>query len=297
MIANDAWFVLIVAVTLVALAYLARLAFRLLWSTSPPDGTRSGRNPAQSIEFGGYYAGVLVIAGAVLAGVATVSADASGGRYLAVREGTAARVLLLGTLGVVLLALLGRLGLRLIIRARIHGAVAGENLAAGVVAGGAHLATALVIASVMSGDTSGGDAVTLLVFFATGMLTLWLFTSLFRFITRYDDAHEIADGNVAAALSYAGMMVAVALIVGHALQGDFVDYPTSFILYGKALAAVLFLYPVRQVVVQGILLDGGWHFRGGHLDDEIEHARNVGVSVVEAASYLATATLAIRVLG
>ena len=49
---------------------------------------------------------------------------------------------------------------------------------------------------------------------------------LFR-LTSYDDVQEILYVP-ALAMSYAGLMIAIGIIVGHAAKGDFVDYVSSF---------------------------------------------------------------------
>jgi len=61
--------------------------------------------------------------------------------------------------------------------------------------------------------------------------------------------------------------------------------------YATALVVAVALYPVRQLVVEGILLGCRPRLRGGELDRAIGQRRSVGVAAVEAAAYLATAWL------
>jgi len=51
------------------------------------------------------------------------------------------------------------------------------------------------------------------------------------------------------------------------------------------------LYPVRQLGVQTLMLRQRFVLRGGALDRLVAQERNVGVSAVEAVSYLAAAVL------
>jgi uncharacterized membrane protein YjfL (UPF0719 family) len=129
------------------------------------------------------------------------------------------------------------------------------------------------------------------VFFVLGQTTLHLFVVLFRFLTLYAEDQEIVGENVAAALSYAGAMVAIAMIVGHATEGTFAGWAASLRAYAVALASALLLYPVRQLVVQTLMLRQPFALRGGALDRLVAQERNVGVSAVEAVSYLAAAVL------
>jgi uncharacterized membrane protein YjfL (UPF0719 family) len=129
------------------------------------------------------------------------------------------------------------------------------------------------------------------VFFVIAQATLHLFLVLFRWMTLYAEDEEIIGENVAAALSYAGAMLAIAIIVGHAAEGDFEGWSASLQAYGLALLSALVLYPVRQLVVQTLLLRQPFALRGGGLDRLVAQERNVGVSAVEAVSYLAAAFL------
>jgi hypothetical protein len=61
--------------------------------------------------------------------------------------------------------------------------------------------------------------------------------------------------------------------------------------YGVALASSLVLYPVRQIAVQMVILRRPFTLRGGALDALVAQQRNVGVSAIEAVSYVAAAVL------
>ena len=104
----------------------------------------------------------------------------------------------------------------------------------------------------------------------------------------------ILGGNVAAALSYAGLTVGVAVIVGQAVDGTFTGWGPSFIAYGKALLWAAGLYLVRQLIVQTIFL-GSFSLRGGTLDTEISRDKNVGMGAIEAMVYVATGLIVVHV--
>jgi hypothetical protein len=61
------------------------------------------------------------------------------------------------------------------------------------------------------------------------------------------------------------------------------------------LLAVLALYPVRQIIVQMLLLGASFCFRGGRLDKEIAEDQNTGAGLLEAVGYLATALIVTRI--
>jgi uncharacterized membrane protein YjfL (UPF0719 family) len=195
-----------------------------------------------------------------------------------------------GVPAILLLWLSGLLGTRLILRSRLPGELERGNVAAGIAAGGHFVANGVIIAACFHGDNVETLGISL-VFLVSAQVSQHLLLILFRTVTAYDDDEEIAGENVAAALSYAGATVALGIIIAHAAEGTFEGWLVSFGAYGLALLLSLVLYPVRQLVVQTLLLGYRPAWRGGALDHAIARERNVGVSAVEAVAYLATALL------
>ncbi|HZX66816.1 MAG TPA: DUF350 domain-containing protein [Myxococcales bacterium] len=195
-----------------------------------------------------------------------------------------------GVTALLLLWAVGTAGIRVLLRSHLPEEIARGNVAAGVAAGAHFAATGFIVAECFYGDDLSTLGISI-VFFVIGQATLHLFVVLFRTLTLYAEDEEIQGENVAAAVSYAGAMLAIALIVGHAAEGDFEGWGTSLRAYAVALVSVLVLYPVRQFGVQTLLLRKQFALRGGALDGLVARERNVGVSAVEAVSYLAAAIL------
>jgi len=171
--------------------------------------------------------------------------------------------------------------------------IAEGNVAAGIVAAGIYLASSEVVSGALTGDS--GDLVPTVVFWAAGVVALLALTHLFRQLTAYDDAELIKQGNIAAALGYAGLVVAIGMMVGYSASGSFTGYAAGFRDFGLMLLAVLVLYPVRQIIVQMLLLGGGFSFYNGRLDREVAEDQNVGAGILEAVGYLATAMVVTRI--
>jgi uncharacterized membrane protein YjfL (UPF0719 family) len=129
----------------------------------------------------------------------------------------------------------------------------------------------------------------LLLFFLLGQLALLGITYVFRWLTGYDDVQEIAAGNVAAALALAGLLIAVGVVVGHAASGTFTGLLSSLGGFLLALVAVVAFYPVRQLVVQSLILGGPLRWRGTLIDHEIAQDKNIAAGLLEAVAYLTTA--------
>jgi uncharacterized membrane protein YjfL (UPF0719 family) len=193
-----------------------------------------------------------------------------------------------GLAGVVMIAVTGQLGVRLLLQSRLPGEIERGNVAAGLAAGAHYVATGIITSRAMAGNDVKSLGLSI-VFFVIGQVTLHVFVSLFRALTTYDDAEQIAGENIAAALSYAGAAIAVAIIIARATEGEFTDWATALKGYAGVLASAIALYPVRQVFVQMLLLRAPLKLRGGPLDDGIALERSAGIGALEAVTYVATA--------
>lgn len=280
------WFTIgFVAAAVVILLFIARLVNQFFMRERLTDALTTKDNAALGISLSGYLLGVLLI-----------TADVLSGPGHGAWQKDALSVLLYGVGGMLFLVFVGTVELKLLLSPETLKGVRSGNTAAGIVTAGSYVATSLIIAASVSGESVGGTLVTALIFFVIGQITLLVVTVLFRFLTAYNDTAEILNGNAAAALSYAGLMIAVAIIVGHSIRGEFVDYPSSLLSYAWSMMVVIAMYPVRQFLVQGLLLGGGFKPYGGRLDEEISKDRNLSAGVLEAMTYMGAAFLATRLI-
>lgn len=262
------------AATTLLLAVLSRILERALPSA------RGGWNGARRIESAGNLLGVFAISAAVVAGCVEGVDWKIDALWTAVY----------GSAAVALLHVTGRLGVRALLRAELPAELESGNVAAGIAAGAHHASTGILLASCIYGTELATLGISV-AFFVIAQATLHLFVMLFRAVTSYDDADEVRRSNVAAAISYSGITLALALIVGHAAEGEFVSWGASLRAYALALTFAAALYPVRQVVVQTICLGAGLSLRGGALDEGVGARRDVALGVLEASAYLGTAFL------
>jgi uncharacterized membrane protein YjfL (UPF0719 family) len=193
-----------------------------------------------------------------------------------------------GAVAVLLVSVTGRIGVQLLLQSRLPREIDRGNVAAGVAIAGNYIATGIITAHTISGQGIH-DLGLALVFFVLAQITLHGCSLLFRALTTYDDAEQIAGENLAAALSYAGLVVAVAIVVGRAVEGEFTGWRSALEGYGLVLISILVFYPVRQLFVQMVLLHAPFSFRGGKLDAAIANERSIGMGALEGATYLGTA--------
>jgi uncharacterized membrane protein YjfL (UPF0719 family) len=199
-----------------------------------------------------------------------------------------------GLAGVALIQLVGQLGIRLLLRATLAGSLEAGNVAAGVAAGANYVAVGLLAAPAIAGSDLQGLGLSC-AFFVLAVATQAAGVALFRALTVYDDAEQIQGENLAAALSYAGVTVAVSLVLARAVEGGpFVGWGPALAGYAGVAAWALVLYPVRQLLVQGVVLGRAPTLRGGALDQAIGVDRNTGMAVLEALTYVATAVALVQ---
>jgi uncharacterized membrane protein YjfL (UPF0719 family) len=180
---------------------------------------------------------------------------------------------------------------RALLRGRLRGELGRGNLAAGIVAAAHAAATGIVAAHTFVADSLANFPVGA-IFFVVSVVALVALSLVFRGLTSYADDQEILGENLAAATSYSGLVVALAIIVGHAADGAFIGWLPALRGFAVFLLWAFLLYPVRQVIVGRLLLGFPLTARGGALDRAIAQDHDWVVSCVEAAGYLAAALLA-----
>lgn len=244
------------------------------------DGLQGERNTARLFVQAGHVAAVLLL-------VPGIVREALTHESLAESVGWATAF---GIAGVALIHLVGELGIRLLMGARLARALEAGNVAVGVAAGANYVAVGILAAPAIAGSDLHGLWLSL-VFFGIAVVTQAAYVVLFRALTVYDDEEQIAGENLAAAMSYAGVSVAVSLVLARAVTGgDFTGWFHALSGYAGVAVSAIALYPVRQIVVEGLVLGKTPTLRGGALDHAIGVDRNAGMAALEALAYLATAS-------
>jgi uncharacterized membrane protein YjfL (UPF0719 family) len=264
--------------TMLGLLVLMRVGQRLLSRGHTVAADLADDNAARRLLQVGEVLSVFLVAASVVK--SCVGGESLGGDVLWVS--------VFGAVALLLVMLTGQLGVRLLLRSRLPAEIERGNAAAGLAAGAHFVSTGIITSSAIAGGSLRELGLSI-GFFVLAQLTLYVFISLFRALTTYDDAEQIQGENLAAALSYAGVSIAVAIIVARAVEGDFVSLRASLLGYGEMLLLILALYPVRQLLVQVVLLGAPFSLRGGRLDAGVAAERNEGMGALEAVTYLATA--------
>jgi len=194
-----------------------------------------------------------------------------------------------GGVGFVLYVLAGQLGVRLLLGRRLAEEIDDDrNVAAALAAGAHHIAVAILVAESAAGTDLFG--LTLATgFFFLGLVCHQIVIALFRALTTYDDAEQVAGENLAAAMSYAGTSIAAAIVIARALDGDFEGMRDSVLGFVQVACLALLLLPVRQLLVGGLLFGKFPKLRGGVLDDAIGLRHDTAVAALDGAVAIAVA--------
>lgn len=266
-------------VTAVALLVLFHVVQRLIAPRHTLEGDARANNVARLLMQAGHVAAVLLL-------VPGIVREARTHTSLPMSVAWAAAFCMAG---VGLIHVAGELGIRLLLRATLRKELDRGNVAAGLAAGANYVAVGVLAAPAIAGSDLQGLGLSF-AFFGIAVLTQTAYVALFRALTVYDDAEQIQGENLAAAISYAGVTVSTAIVIARALTGgDFAGWNAALTGFASVSAAGLALYPVRQLVVEGIVLGQRPTARGGALDHAIGVDRNTGMAALEAMAYLATA--------
>ncbi len=205
--------------------------------------------------------------------------------------GSAAWAALFGAAGLAAFEL--ALGLTMRPLRGVIAAARGGNLAAAVAFAAHTVAVGILVANAFGG-TSWTDLGLAFGSLAVGLLTLVLLGLLWRLLTAYDDRARILGDNVAAGLAHGGLVIALALVIAHAADGEYLGPWPALREYGVALAEGLLVWPLRQLVVQCLILRARPTLYGGALDRAIAEHGDVGAGALEAGTYLAVALFVVR---
>jgi uncharacterized membrane protein YjfL (UPF0719 family) len=264
--------------TSIVLLLFLRLWQRIMRPTHTVSKDLASGNAAWRLEQVGETVAVFLVASAVVQNCLT-------GQGLLRDIGVVAAF---GLAGFLLVQGLGHVAARLLLRGKLKSELERGNAAAGLAAGMHDVAVGLLASKAIAGSNVR-DLSLSVAFFAIGIVTHMAACALFRAVTTYDDEEQIHGENLAAAISYAGLTLAVAMVIARALEGDFESWGTSLKGYGLLALWVLALYPARQIVVQWLLLGTAPRLRGGAIDDRIASERDVGTATMEAGTYVAAA--------
>jgi uncharacterized membrane protein YjfL (UPF0719 family) len=268
----------VILLEVIALVWIGQRALEIASRTRFRQELMAKDNPAAGVALAGCYLSLFIALSGLLSGEAVALVDDL--RITAI-HGIAAIVAL------VLSAFLCRPILHLRLREDV---LAARNLGAGLVCASVLIATGLVY----RGAVHLQDARPGIVggFFALGEGALFAYLLAYQWLTPYDVLGEISGkSNVAAAISYSGAILAAGLIVGNAVEGEFLGWRESIQEAFLYMTPLLALPLTRWLVVNGLILGFG------SVNRQVAEERNPAAGLVEAAAYVGIALFAVHLIG
>ncbi len=238
-------------------------------------------NFAFSFAHVGYLTGIIIALGGVLTGSSTgnLIADLIDFSLYAILS------ILLLNLSILLndLLILRKINLK-------HELVEEQNIGVGVLEASISIATGLLIYGAVSGDSHNdliNGFLSTVIFWVVGMILFVISTFVYNAILKFSLLEEIEKNNFAVSVAYSGVIISIANLIRHGIQGDFISWEVSAenILYNSVLA--LAVLPFVRLIADKLLLPGQ------NLTDELvnQEKPNVGAGLVEAFAYIGCSVL------
>ena len=161
-----------------------------------------------------------------------------------------------------------------------------QNVGAGAAEFGMYVATGLLIAGAVAGDTVTSEveaALVALAFFGMGLVLLIVFALFYEFTTSFNIHDEIERDNPAVGIALGGNLIGIGLVTLKAVFGNFAGWGESiaaFLVFG--LLGFVLLYVIR-LLIDLILLPTV------RVSQALAEGRNVGVAFVESAVVISAA--------
>lgn len=223
----------------------------------------------------GYFIGLFIVIGASIVGPSDgLLADAI-------------EIAIYGILGIVLLNLSIIINDKVILRkfSIKKEIITDQNIGTGIIEAAIAISSGLIIYGAITGETDYGYGFSILsavVFWAAGLVALFIISLVYQAITPYDIHEHIEKDNVAVGIGFAGVLIAIANLIRYGLYGDFDGWGYTFAEAGFELLIGIILLPVMRFITDKILLPGQ------KLTDEIinQEKPNIGAALIEAFAYI-----------
>ena len=278
-----------VAEGLIVLA-LAKLARDVVTHYSIDEEVGQKGNLAVALRLSGYLIAIILILLGVLYQPLTLGVATDGFGFDRDFAIEVLRVFLYSLGGIIALNLVRLLFDRLILY-KFHlekEVVEDRNAGAGAAEFGMYVATGLLIAGAVAGESGGSEgeaALIALAFFGMGLALLVLFALFYEFTTPFNIHDEIERDNPAVGVAFGGNLIAIGLVTLKAVFGDFAGWGESiaaFLTYGVLGFALLY---VIRLLIDLVLLPTV------RISQALSTERNVGVALVESAVVISSAMI------
>ena len=278
---NDILLFVIYLAACLILLWVGKVIFRLVKSSIHiNDELTEKDNPAFAVSYTGYFAGLILAVGSAVYGP-------SNGLVTDLID-----MAIFGGIAIVLLNLSSVITDKVVLRkfSVWKEIITDRNVGTGVIEGANYLTSGLIIFGAITGESGHllFGIYTALAYWAIGQVLIIITEALYNKLVPYDVHHEIERDNVAAGIGFAGAMIAMGILIKHALMGNFESWDETLLEVAYEAGLGLIILPLMRTLVDRILLPGK------SLSSEITQEKpNIGASFIEALGYIGGAVLII----
>ncbi|KZN32516.1 hypothetical protein N474_17830 [Pseudoalteromonas luteoviolacea CPMOR-2] len=162
-----------------------------------------------------------------------------------------------------------------------------QNISTGVVQASSYIASALLIGAALHGE---GGWMSALVFYVLGQITLVLFARIYDLLTSYNLMAELESGNKAVAATFSATLIALGMVLLHALIGEFESWHASVTLFFQDAVIGFVVLPLARLFIDKVI------FPTVCIDKAVGEEHNMSVALVEGGVALSVASVIVVVL-
>lgn len=268
-------------VTVLVIFIIAKLLYDLFTPYKLNEQLTDVDNKAVAVSFSGYLVGI----GIVLYGV--ITSPVAGGEEIASSTDLYKDLfdtVIWSAIGILLLNVARIVNDSVLLNKfdNVKELVEDKNVGTGAVEWGSYIGSALIIQSVIYGESAGfwNDVIATVFYFALGQFGFIIFGWLYQKFSRFDLHAEIEKDNISAGVAYGASLTAIAILLsGYIMRYDsLIGFVVWFIL------SVFFLVVSRYIVDKFII-------PGSLLDEEISKDQNWGAALIEGGMAIVIALL------
>jgi uncharacterized membrane protein YjfL (UPF0719 family) len=164
-----------------------------------------------------------------------------------------------------------------------------QNKGAGTIEFAMYIGTALILFGALVGESESlsEGLITFAAYWLLGMLSMIIITKIYTMAIDFNIHKEIEKDNVAAGISFAGVIIAISILLMHALSDPFTDWLTTILDVMYYTLTAIIVLPLMRFITDKLLVPGR------SLTQEIVHQEhpNIGAAFIEVFSYISAAVL------
>ncbi|MCG7549965.1 DUF350 domain-containing protein [Pseudoalteromonas sp. Of7M-16] len=162
-----------------------------------------------------------------------------------------------------------------------------QNVSTGAVQAASYIASALLIGASLHGE---GGWMSAIVFYVLGQITLVVFARIYDLLTDYNLMTQLESGNNAVAATFSATLIALGMVLLHALVGEFESWHASITLFVQDAVIGFVVLPLARLFIDKVL------FSSVCIDKAVGEEHNMSVALVEGAVALSVASVIVVVL-